>query len=164
MANVDSAHGFNVEGSFIAGAGIPQWKGRVRAGSTFTIGDPIRFSNGLMGICAATDIVAGVSAQPCASLAEGTEVKYVPAFPWIIFSGQTSGALTLTQLHTVCDMEGTTGIFEVNEDANTNKTLRIIGRKDVGNTSLGTWAHVYVVFLKSIWTGHYGVASLSSVA
>jgi len=155
MANVDSAHGFIVEGSFISGAGIPEWKGRVKAGQTIAIGDPVRFSSGQLRICTAADIVAGVAAQPCASLAVGTEIKFVPAFPWIFFSAQTSGDYSNGLLFNLVDMEGTTGIFEVNEDANTNKTLRIIGKKDVGNTSIGNWCEVLVVFQESQFGTHY---------
>jgi hypothetical protein len=160
MANVDSAHGFIVEGSFVPGAGIPFWKGRVKAGQTFTIGDPVRFSSGQLRICTAADIVAGVAAEACASLTEGTEVLFVPALPHIFFSAQTSGDYSNGLLFALVDMEGTTGIFEVNEDANTNKTLRIIGRKDVGNTSSGNWCEVLVTFAESQWGTHYTTAGV----
>jgi hypothetical protein len=149
MANVDSAHGFIVEGSFIAGAGIPQWKGRVLAGQTIAIGDPISFSAGGCRVSTAGDAVAGISVDPCASLAAGTEIEYVPAFPWIVFSAQTSGVFSNGNIMSLSDIEGSTGIFEVNEDSNTYGTVRVIARKDVGNTSIGTWAEVLLVFQRT---------------
>ena len=149
MANVDSAHGFICEGSFGTGGAVPTWKGRVKAGQTFVIGDPVAFSSGQLRIATITDPIAGVAAENCASLTAATEVKYIPAFPWIVFSGQTSGAFTNARLMSLCDIEGSTGIFEVNEDAVTYGTIRIIGKKDVGNTSLGTWCEVLFIFQRT---------------
>lgn len=150
MANIDSAHGFIVESSFDSGSGIPQWKGRVKAGQTFVIGDPLTMSLGQVRIIATvSEAVVGIAAQNCASLTAGTVVKYVPTLPWIIFSAQTSGAMTSAMVMSLTDIEGSTGIFEVNENAVTYGNVRIIGVKDVGNTSMGTWCEVLVVFQRT---------------
>lgn len=149
MANIDSAHGFIVETSFDSGSGIPTWKGDVGAGQVFVVGDPLLASNGYIYIAAAASPIVGVAAQNCTSLTAGTDVKFVPALPNIVFSAQTSGPMSQGNIYSLCDIEGTTGIFEVNEDSNTYGTVRIVGKKDVGNTSLGTWCEVLVVFQRT---------------
>lgn len=149
MANIDSAHGFVVETSFDSGSGIPTWYGDVKAGQTFVVGDPLAASSGYVRIATAGDCIVGVAAQNCSSLSAGTNVKFVPALPNIVFSAQTSGEMAQGYIYSLCDIEGTTGIFEVNNDSNTYGTVRIIGKKDVGNTSLGTWCEVLVVFQRT---------------
>ena len=70
-------------------------------------------------------MVLGVAATPCAASTAGNVAVYDS--PDTEFVGQCSGDSVQTIVNTACDIEGTTGIMEVNEDATTEDVIWITG-------------------------------------
>jgi len=131
MANKDLANGFNIP------KGVPYYAPRVwpaTASQTFTRGDMVYLdSAGRITIATATTAaVSGVSYTPVVSSTAGDDV-WVFDNPMQEFEGQCSGSGALADPYTCAtlascfDIEGTTGIMEINEDANSYDMIHIIG-------------------------------------
>jgi hypothetical protein len=83
------------------------------------------------------------------------DVYFTPAVDWIVFSGQCSGNLTQGEIWTTADIEYQTdansGKEEVNENANSNDEIYIIGKK--GSSAFGTYGEALFIWAKSKFTG-----------
>ena len=78
-----------------------------------------------------------------------------PALPGVVFEGQCSGTYAASIRYTSVDIEGTTGIMEVNENATTEQVIHVIGPVD--GTTIGANSRVQFVIARSAFTG-IGVA------
>lgn len=88
------------------------------------------------------DEAIGVACQDIAALASG----YVYDNPEAIFSGQTSGVFAATMIGANCDVQGTTGIMEVDENANTKGLITIVGVVQDNGHPDATGANTKVLF------------------
>lgn len=95
---------------------------------------------------AAIEKVAGVAAHDLDTDASETttKLKIYSADPENIFVGQCSGAPAVTDILKDCDIEGTTGIMEVDEDANETAILKILSIHPADE--IGANARVFVRF------------------
>lgn len=129
MANVDNPNGFKFEKSLTGHA--EYWRGYLAGSQTIAVGDAIIASSGRVAIAVATSgSLLGVAASPCTSSTQDDEILFYPAAPWMVFSGQCSGTYARTIDWTDVDIEGTTGIMEVNENATTEQVVKVIGILD----------------------------------
>jgi len=147
MANTDNPNGFKLISSGTQG---PQPVTQTLAASqTITKGDAVIHSSGLVAIAVATSShLLGVALQS-GTTAASVELKFAPGVPWNIFEGQCSGTYAASIRFTACDIEGTTGIMEVNEDATTEDVIQVVGEDP--NSEIGANTRVYFVILRSYW-------------
>lgn len=108
----------------------------VAASQTFARGDALELSSGQVIIAtAAGAILCGVAAQPCATLAENTEVM-VWADPDDIFLARQDSTDAVT-IDSEPDLTGTTGIMQLDSDASSTDVFKIVGgpvKNDDGST------------------------------
>lgn len=146
MANVDNPNGFRFVKS-LAGH-VELERGYLNASQTIAIGDAIIASSGRINIALANSgALLGVAAQACTSSTEDDEMLFYPAVPWIVFEGQCSGTYARTIMYTDVDIEGTTGIMEVNENATTEQVVKVIGELD--GSAIGANTRVLFVIQRS---------------
>ena len=150
MANIDNANGFKLISS---GSQGPVMASRALASAqTIAKGDAvIDDGNGLVAIAIATSphlLGVSIAGGTTASL---TDLKFVAAVPWNIFEGQCSGTYTATMRFTAVDIEGATGVMEVNENATTEDVIQIIGENPSQDTVVGLNSRVWFIILRSYW-------------
>jgi len=130
MANTDRPNGFRAA---TARPKIEQFE--VAATQTITVGDMVVVdSNGQVTIAAAgASVACGVAASISASAAAGSAIQ-VYTDPEQVYEAQCSGtgtgvtAIYSTATSTACyDLEGTTGIQEINEDSTSGDLIQVIG-------------------------------------
>ena len=86
-----------------------------------------------LGTSSTSTCILGVAASSVAATASAGDTIYVWDHPLQVFEGQTSGSGALanpysTNSSAACyDIEGTTGIQEINEDSNTYDMIKIVG-------------------------------------
>ena len=136
MANADNPNGFK------AWSPDPRVT-KYNAGGTFAKGDLLMYSSGKVVIHdAGNNLAVGVAATGGAS----GEDCLVYDDPMTIFIGQTSGTHALASHDgTLCDVEGTTGIMEINENATSANTVRVL-RQELVPGSMETGANARVLF------------------
>jgi hypothetical protein len=152
MANVDNPNGFYAVqclwGSIPIEDGYLGSNVGVKAGDAISVATTgylslaTSASTYIMGV--ATETITAVAATP-------QKVKYVPAMPGVIFEGQCSGTSTRTNSYQACDIEGTTGIMEIDENAASTGVvlpLELIPR--TGN-AVGANARYRFIFRRSPW-------------
>ena len=152
MANTDNANGFAP--AFTLSGGPPAIVYMpVAASMTLAKGDAIFLESGLVNISAATDgTLDGVMAAPSVDAASGTLVPVYVANSDTVFVGQCSGDSANALIGTSVDIEGTTGIMEINENATTEAICRIVGLHP--SDDIGTNGRVYFVVEKSAFNGY----------
>lgn len=102
----------------------PVFKARLATSQTIHKGDMLIPASGYLAIALSTSVVlAGIAIESVTSTTDTPWIEYVPALPGLRFMGQCSGTPTIATLWTYVDIEGTTGIMEVNEDASTYDVL-----------------------------------------
>jgi hypothetical protein len=130
MANPDNPHGFDIYEVEGFGGNVPLRSAKIQTGVAFAKGDAVyRDASGYLALAVSTTgaKVLGVAAESAVSGTTHPELLYVPALKEITFSGQCSGTPTQATIGTDVDIEGTTGIMEINEDATVGGVARIIG-------------------------------------
>lgn len=151
MANTDNAFGFTPFRMIGSPPPFPMEQFAVGTNVKITAGDAIYVSSGEAAVCtAATAKVLGIAAEAHSSGAAGT-ILYYPAMQNIIFIGQASGNATSGYLGAECDLEGSSGSQEVNENLSTADVIRIIGKHP--NDDWGTNARLQVIFKKNYVDG-----------
>jgi hypothetical protein len=147
MANIDNPNGFKF---LYAAAGHVEFKrGFLKASETIAEGDLIaRDASGRVRIWTTADSeVLGVAQSPCTSATADDEILYIAAQPGIYFHAQCSGTYAITLRDTAVDVEGTTGIMEVNENATANAVFTIRGEVDIdGQSAIGDHTRVFGEF------------------
>tara|TARA_Y100001937_G_scaffold82528_1_gene111667 strand:+ start:30 stop:488 length:459 start_codon:yes stop_codon:yes gene_type:complete len=152
MANYDNPNGFRPV-SFPARTNVYT----VKAATTVTKGDALGITSGVVLPYATGDgsgsthtTVIGVAAE---SGSGGDEIQ-VYDDPSTEFEGQCSGTFAATLVGTAVDLEGTTGIMEVDENGSTNDIAVILGHYPLpGSEDIGANSRVKVVF-----AGHAALA------
>lgn len=151
MANTDNPNGFKyVKGTHLV------LTYQVAANQTITAGDAVVLdeegkvaiatpeSGSLLGV-AMHGVTTGESptAKDTLSVCVGTETT--------IFSGQCSGESALSLLGTNVDIEGTTGIMEVDEDASAKAVIRIVELDP--ESDIGENGRVHFIIVRSQYNG-----------
>ena len=128
MANRDNPYGFKAVRNLNDGA-IPKWKGKLLSNTIVTSGDAVMAASGYVALTniVATNAVLGVidSIQATSITTTNPDVYFTPSMDGIVFRGQCSGAPTQATVFTNCDIEGTTGIMEINEDATSLNVVKV---------------------------------------
>ena len=154
MANKDNANGFSLAKSLL-GQMVPISL-PLAASQTIAKGDAVIFSSGLVAIAlSSSPQLLGIAAEDGSSDASPVRaddrILIYPAIPGAIFEGQCSGDSTAALVGTAVDIEGTTGIMEVNENSTNEDVIQIVGlvSDDREELALGTNDRVYFVILRS---------------
>jgi hypothetical protein len=113
------------------------------AAQTIAEGDPVkRDGSGQVTIAAVTDSSLLGFARTAVAGSSAGDLIYVYSDPNTVFECQCSGSFAITMVGSSVDLEGTTGIFEVNENATVYKPVRIVGYNAAD--AVGANARVYV--------------------
>jgi hypothetical protein len=78
-----------------------------------------------------------------------TKIIYTPCLPGLTWEMQCSGTGAQTTIGQAVDLEGTTGIMEINEDAVSTKVLKVIEKHP--DSAYGTNTRFIVAVNKSGW-------------
>jgi len=158
MANPDIPCGFTPTRA-LDGGPIIATLGNAAASQTVAVGDACIMSSGAYSIAASTSgSLAGVVAPQAGVTRLGGNCISSSTLNddfWFyderhVFAGQCSGTYAVDCRHKLCDIEGTTGIMEVNEDATTETVIQIL--KEIlgtfgGRTGLVVGANSMVEFV-----------------
>ena len=113
------------------------------AAQTIAEGDPVKLDgSGQVTIAAVTDSSLLGFARTAVAGSSAGDLIYVYSDPNTVFECQCSGSFAITMVGSSVDLEGTTGIFEVNENATVYKPVRIVGYNAAD--AVGANARVYV--------------------
>lgn len=151
MANKDTPNGFKAVMN-LGGGAIPMLPGMTKANIALSPGDAvIMLSDGTIDIALATSaLILGVcQSKVTAESAVSKAITYVPALDNIVFSGQCSGTYTPVNAGELVDIEGATGVMEINEDAQSVNVARIIGLDQHVDNAAGANARVLFTWSKS---------------
>jgi len=118
------------------------------AAQTIAVGDAVLLDgSGQVTIALATSgTLLGVASTSVSASSAGDAINIYDN-PETEFAVQCSGSFALTDLGVECDLEGTTGVMECNENASTYSVLRIVGYDPA--TAVGANAVVYVRIAKA---------------
>lgn len=155
MANKDLPNGFRAA---MAGSGSPPpvFEAMTKANIALSPGDAlIMLSNGTVDIATAssTAIFGVCQSKVTAESGVSKKIRYIPALDDLIFEGQCSGTFTPVNVGESVDIEGTTGIMEINEDAQSVGCARIVGLAGGVDNAAGANARVFFTWTKSQWNG-----------
>jgi hypothetical protein len=114
----------------------------------------ILLSTGVIDIASATSaaILGVCQGKVTAEAGVQKKVLVVPALKNIVFSGQCSGTYSPVNAGESVDIEGTTGIMEIDENAQDIGVARIVGLEGGINNAVGANARVLFTWAKSQWT------------
>ncbi len=156
MANTDAPNGFLLVKS-LTGQMAPE-RLPVAASQIIATGDALIISSGLLQIALSNSgQVFGVAAAPIVtggSVTRADTLSFYPATEHNLFEAQTSGSSTAGLVGTDVDIEGATGVMEINENATTEKVFRVLElRSDVDSTlDIGLNDRVRGIFVRSSYT------------
>lgn len=152
MANVDNPNGFRALQT-VSGQKPMVLSGYTKVNVTLNPGDALIIdgSTGLLDIAtAASTAVFGVCQSKVTGEAGVSKmINYIPASKDIIFEGQCSGTFAMTMVGTSVNIEGTTGVMEIDEDGSTTGVARIVGLSDAPGNAVGNNARVKFIWAKS---------------
>ena len=155
-ANADNPDGckpYGLFGQFSASFGAFE----AAASQTIVEGDPVKFDGSRQIVIAgATDSQILGFARTAVTSSSAGDLIYVYNDPNAVYQCQCSGTFAITMIGTDVDLEGTTGIFEVNENATTYKPVKIVGYNH--SDSVGANTRVLVTLnMSSLGHGGTGV-------
>jgi len=155
MANYDNPNGFRFVKSLVGGTNTPErLRYTVTTGQTIAKGDAVIAASGLVSVAASNSgTILGVADESVTTAAAGTKIDIIPALPWYVFEGQCSGTYSDAVRFTTVDIEGTTGIMEINENATTEQVARVIGELGDPNNSIGANSRVLFTWVRSDFDG-----------
>jgi len=154
MANLNRPHGFAFEYLLGSSGAAPLVDGTLDTNVSIVPGDALAESTtGYLTIATATSAaIKGVSASTVAGAAGvRPKILLIAALPNAVFSGQCSGTGAQTNVGEDVDIEGTTGIMQLDENASSLKVVHIIGLKP--DSALGANAEFLFVWKASQFTG-----------
>jgi len=130
MANLDSPCGFepyNHEGD--SSAPMHWYKHSSSDAAKITKGDAVRKDPGNAGYIKAASATVGSLLGVAGAAAATASNADVPVYdsPDTVFTGQCSGDSAQALVHKQCDIEGASGVMEVNEDATTETVITVTG-------------------------------------
>ena len=155
MANVDNPNGFRAVKS-LSGSFIPTFEYYTKTALALQPGDAVvLLSTGLVDIAtAASASIFGVcQSKVTAETSVSKKVLVVPASRDLVFEGQCSGTFTPGNVGEAVDIEGATGVMEVNENAQSVGVVQLLGLSKAPNNAAGANARVYFTWKKSQWDG-----------
>ena len=155
MANLDRPSGFRAVAN-LGGGAIPMYPATVASNVSLAPGDAIiMLSGGNVTIATSSSTgILGVCQTPITAIAATTQkILYVPAMDGIVFEGQCSGTYTPVNAGESVDIEGTTGIMEINEDAQSTGVARLLRLADELDNANGANARVQFTWARSQWHG-----------
>lgn len=149
MANVDNPNGFRFYKCLTSRPELIE--GVVAASQTIAKGDALIISSGQIQIALSnSSLIEGVAAEAVTTGAGETDsILYYPAYQSYRFDAQCSGTYAASNVGDVVDIEGATGVMEVNENATTEKVFQILGMVDDGVNVVGENARVYGSFVRT---------------
>jgi len=154
MANNDNPNGFSFRKNGQGGTTPLILTGIVATSQTIAKGDAIILASGLIQIAVATSgQLYGIANESIVSSAAGATMTFIPAAPGYIFSGQGSGTPTQAMLGTAVDIEGATGVMEINENAVVEKVIQLVGVDPDVENALGANARMLFTVARSQYTG-----------
>ena len=153
MANVDNPNGFKYVGA-ISGKRVGLITCTLATNQTINKGDFLIMNNNLVQIALSNSgALHAVAAESKTTTSATADILCYPADTDILFEGQCSGAYAhASHLYVACDIEGTTGIMEVDEDANTESVIQIMEWVDNGKNEVGANARVKIRVIRSTYT------------
>ena len=151
MANVDNPRGFEFVGNMYGGSAGPRTMlMKAATGATIKEGDAVILASGYVSIALANSgTILGVAASSVTSATEGDDIWVIPALPGYLFRAQCSGTMTQALMLGEADIEGTTGVMEVNEDASVEDVVQIVDIDRSERNALGANADVIVRFIRT---------------
>lgn len=155
MANIDNPKGFRFVKTETGGSPVIK-KVLATDSQTIAAGDAVIKVSGKISIAATTSAsLEGIAVKAAVSSTSNTTVyvEYIPANPLYVFEGQCSGTYAQSIDGTAVDLEGTTGIMEVNENATTEKVLQIIELAPIPGNAIGLNSRVHFTIPRSTYTG-----------
>jgi hypothetical protein len=155
MANKDLPNGFRAVMT-TGGHSPPIFTAYTTSNLTVAPGDALTMlSTGVLDIATATSAAIFGVCQSKITGETGVRKKclYVPAADDIIFEGQCSGTFTPSNVGESVDIEGTTGIMEINENAQSVGVARLIGLSGEVDNAAGANARVFFTWTKTQWNG-----------
>jgi hypothetical protein len=153
MANKDYPNGFKAIAP--AGTTVPMYPYYTKSNLTLNPGDAvILLSTGVVDIAlaASTTILGVCQSKVAAEAGVQKQVNVIPALPSIVFSGQCSGTYSPVNAGESVDIEGATGVMEVDENAQSTGVVRIVGLEGGIDNAVGANARVLFTWAKSQWT------------
>lgn len=152
MPNADKPNGFAPAYTLSGGPPAIVWL-PVATTQTLAKGDAVTFSSGQITIATSSSgTIAGVMSAPSVLATANTNVPVYVADSNTVFVGQCSGDSAIALIGTSVDIEGTTGIMEVNENATTEKVARVVGLHP--SDDIGTNGRVYFTWARSAWNDY----------
>lgn len=155
MPNLDNPNGFRAVKS-LSGSFIPTFEYMTQANLALQPGDAVILnSGGTVNIAgAASPAIFGIcQSRVTAESGVSKKVLIVPASRDLVFEGQCSGTFTPVNVGEAVDIEGTTGIMEINEDAQSVGVAQILGLAKGLDNAAGANARVLFTWKKSQWDG-----------
>lgn len=149
MANKDNPNGFRVlqtvsgtvpmvlSGLTVTGLSIKPGDAVIKDGSTGLLDIATASSTAIFGVC---------QSEVTGETGVSKKINYIPATEDVIWEGQCSGTLTQAMMGDTCDIEGTTGIMEINENATSTNVVRLIELSDRPDNAMGANARVKFKF------------------
>jgi hypothetical protein len=156
MANLDNPNGFRA--IMPAGTVLPMFEYYTKSNVALAPGDAVYLlSTGVVDIMTASinvGVLGVCQSKVTAEAGVQKKVLVLPAYKDIVFSGQCSGTYSPVNAGETVDLEGTTGIMEVNENSLVASTacIRIIGLEQGIDNAVGANARVLFTWAKSQWT------------
>lgn len=160
MANTDNPNGFSLRKSVYGEHA--RMKFPVAASQTISAGDAVILVSGLVQIAVLTSgAILGVAAHDIVT--GGSVTRFVDqdtllvdlALPGNIFEGQVSGSTVATTLGSEADIEGATGVMEINENASVEDVVQIVRlMSDISaDLTIGANDRVQFIFKRSQFSG-----------
>ena len=151
MANIDNPRGFEFVGNLYGGTGGARvMKLKTANAQTIAPGDAVILAAGYVSIALANSgMILGVAASGVTGSTQGDDIWVIPALPGFLFRAQCSGTLTQALLLGEADIEGATGVMEVNEDASVEDVVQIVDIDRSERNALGANADVIVRFIRT---------------
>lgn len=157
MANRDKPAGFRAHSMVGAGSGaFPLFTAYTDSNVSLSPGDAITMlSDGTIALATSSSTaIFGVSqSRITGETGVRKKVTFIPAIDNIIWSGQCSGTYSPSNAGESVDIEGATGVMEINEDAQSTGVARIVGLEGGLDNAVGANARVLFTWAKSQWNG-----------
>ena len=158
MANDDRPRGFKPVKT-VAGKTPLIVEFELATSQTIAEGDALTLSSGQAAIATASSgNILGFAAEAKTTGGTAANIKMYPAERDTIFEGQTSGTLAQSNLGSAVDIEGATGVMEINENATTEQVVQLLELAPTTNSdqtanAFGANADVRFKVLRSAWDG-----------
>jgi hypothetical protein len=155
MANTDNPNGFRF--AFSTDGHAPMMlKAVLKSAVALVPGDAVELTTAGLLVCATatSSNIFGICQQKVTSSATTRQnILVIPAADNYVWEGQCSGTFAQSQLGLGVDIEGSTGIMEIDENATSTKMAMIVGlaKNQAGDNALGANARVYFTWIKTSW-------------